>query len=581
MLRKLIIAVSLVALLSIAGCMKSSKVSKADRNAFFADAVPTGGNLLHNGGFTQHGRHAGYRGHGSRFSLSPEKGSWTATAPQTSPKSKPHILVNIRATLLDMNCCYLGVAGQPCVVSQQFSASVGAKYQLNFMLADLENAKAIVNVQVKSASDPEKVFLTEVFSAGDWALQTTEFTAGDTDCIIEFTNISSEIPGQPPVSNALIDDISIVNTAINIFESEGFTSVNEDAETSDYIAVALNVNPASEVKLTLKPASDMRLSKTELVFTKANWNNPQIVKVTAIDDDEIAEGVETAKISLSAETNDDFYSGLNYNEFDIPVEVIDAANRYYGDFQVYCFSHDTPYMLEKVTIINPCGVNYAKDGTVTPAEHWMKDYVKKAHRYGAKVSRNFGNHAGRSNEDFDLMCAEKEARERFVETAIQYVKDNNLPGLDFDIEWSSSKPPWVNYNILLGELREAVRKERMNFRISCDVYQYRGELDDIGIAAVDAIHMMSYQDFSEVTNWLPYWKKLGAKDEQMLIGMANSWGTYGVIPDQAARKTRYALDHGLGGVMLFGFDTEEDATSMSKAVADTLIAHYKKIIEKK
>ena len=62
---------------------------------------------------------------------------------------------------------------------------------------------------------------------------------------------------------------------LSILESDGFTSVNEDGETSDLFAIVLNTVPTSKVKITLKPAAaDIKLnnasagSTVNIVFKK-------------------------------------------------------------------------------------------------------------------------------------------------------------------------------------------------------------------------------------------------------------------------------------------------------------------------
>ena len=56
---------------------------------------------------------------------------------------------------------------------------------------------------------------------------------------------------------------------------------------------------------------------------------------------------------------------------------------------------------------------------------------------------------------FDQLCYNADGSpDKFVRNAVEYIKENNLDGLEFDIEWSTSE--WTNYNILLDGLKTAI-----------------------------------------------------------------------------------------------------------------------------
>lgn len=69
----------------------------------------------------------------------------------------------------------------------------------------------------------------------------------------------------------------------------------------------------------------------------------------------------------------------------------------------------------------------------------------------------------------------------------------------------------------------------------------------------------------------------GTPDNMIFPGMY----PYDEDPAYAAKVTKCALSEGMAGVMLFGFDTEQQATLTIQAVRDTLIAHYLEIRAKK
>jgi hypothetical protein len=560
------LALLLVSALLATGCTAASPASptgtKIAMKRFDESYLPTGGNLLKSGNFDDFGSRD------LACEVGETIGAWRVTA------GKPlHAWARVPQLQASqgMTCCHLGYGSQQATLSQPFSAVRGGEYQLSFLLHNLKADDGTVHVDVRSAGDPGKVFLSQDFGGDDtWTLKTATFTAGAAACVIEFTNTSG--------SAMSLDSVVLVNTALSIFESEGITSVNEVNETLDTIAIALGKPPAATVRISLRPGTDdIKLNDAspgkyvDLVFTPGNWNRPQPVRIKAVDDSEIAEGVERIAVSISAKTDDAFYSMLDYSDLEIDVEVVDAATRYYGDFMVFANCQTTPFVLEKATHISPCGTGWEIDGTInTPT--WLAAYVRKAHRYGARAIIQINNTGAECESSvhacFDQLCDNADgSRNNFVRSAVRYVEKNNLDGLQFDIEWSTSQPPWVNYNILLDELRSAVGP---SVYIGSDVYSGRGELNSTGMAAVDSICLMSYDGWSDVTGHVGYWRNRGAPDNKLLPGMY----PYDKDLAYAAKVTRYALDEGMAGVMLFGFDTEQQATSTIQAVRDTLIAHY-------
>lgn len=475
---------------------------------------------------------------------------------------------------------HIGDSGLDDAIAQTFSTTIGNKYTLGFWQQDFgEDSTARMNVLIEPAGGGTD-YLNETYSAVSWMYHTDTFTATATSSVIVFDNIAQ---------GNNIDAVSIINSSIIFTETGGDTSVNEENETSDTFTVKLSSSPTSNVTLTLDPDTEIRLNAgsagtaVDLTFTTANWNAPQTVTVTAIDDQgslaEIGEGIYTSTIVTSATTDDTFYAGLNYSDFDIDVEVIDASNRFYHGFTVSSMTGQTPWQWEKSTYADPGGVDFNTDGTIEPPGAWMADWVVDVHKYGAKALMNVGNY-GYNNASFDDVVDNADgSRDTFVSSLVAYILDNGLDGINFDIEWSSQLPvPWLDYNLCLVELRAALGS---SYQIRCNVYGTRHEIKSNGFAAIDAVDIMSYQDFSQMTYYIDLQKSYGASDSQIHGGMATGYGTCGppdyvcgLVPALAAQKTQYCLDNGYGGVFLFSFDTEDPATSMLLAVRDTIINYY-------
>ncbi|MGE4072769.1 MAG: zinc-dependent metalloprotease family protein [Lysobacterales bacterium] len=91
---------------------------------------------------------------------------------------------------------------------------------------------------------------------------------------------------------------------VTLVESGGNTNVTEGGATDSYTAV-LNSLPSGDVTLTMTPDAQVSVNPPTLNFNIGNWNVPQPVTVTAVDDS-VVEGNHTGTITHSA-------SGGGYN----------------------------------------------------------------------------------------------------------------------------------------------------------------------------------------------------------------------------------------------------------------------------
>ena len=111
------------------------------------------------------------------------------------------------------------------------------------------------------------------------------------------------------VSTTTTDDEA---AGFSVAESEGSTSVEESGST-DTFTVALTAGPMSNVVIRVSSGDpgEVTVDKATLTFTPANWNAPQVVTVTGVDDD-LRDGDQTTPITLSvdAPASDDSFDAL-------------------------------------------------------------------------------------------------------------------------------------------------------------------------------------------------------------------------------------------------------------------------------
>jgi Subtilase family/Domain of unknown function (DUF4114)/SdrD B-like domain/Cadherin domain/Cadherin-like domain len=110
---------------------------------------------------------------------------------------------------------------------------------------------------------------------------------------------------------------------INLFQTNGNTSVVEGGSIDTY-SLALATKPTANVIISLTPGTQLNTDKQTLTFTTANWNKPQVVSVSAIDDP-IPEGNHTAEIIHTISSSDPTFQGFVIPNLSVSITDNDAG----------------------------------------------------------------------------------------------------------------------------------------------------------------------------------------------------------------------------------------------------------------
>jgi len=114
--------------------------------------------------------------------------------------------------------------------------------------------------------------------------------------------------------NELVDHVSVPGPGVRFRETARTTEVGEGG-VSDTYTVVLTGAPTADVTVTLGNTDGQVFavndanSSNELVFTPADWDTPQVVRVDAVNDS-IAEGPHTGVITHAITSTDDNYANL-------------------------------------------------------------------------------------------------------------------------------------------------------------------------------------------------------------------------------------------------------------------------------
>ena len=158
------------------------------------------------------------------------------------------------------------------------------------------------------------------FTAANWNTPQTVTITGVDDVTVDGAQTST-------VTVSIIDAISdndfdgvadqtvSVSTADNdtagftVTESGESTSVDESG-TTDTFTVVLDAQPTSNVVLTVTSSDTGEATvNSPLTFTAANWDTPQTVTVTGVNDGSVVDGNQTSTVTISVNdgsSNDSF-----------------------------------------------------------------------------------------------------------------------------------------------------------------------------------------------------------------------------------------------------------------------------------
>ena len=164
--------------------------------------------------------------------------------------------------------------------------------------------------------------ITLTFMPADWDTPQTVTVTADDDDVVEgahtatITHSAASADGDyngiaisDVTANVTDDDIA----GVAVTESGGATDVDEAGATDDY-TVVLESEPTANVVVTVDPDDQVDLgagpgSAITLTFLPADWDTPQTVTVSAVDDD-IVGGGHTATITHTAASADGDYDGF-------------------------------------------------------------------------------------------------------------------------------------------------------------------------------------------------------------------------------------------------------------------------------
>ena len=156
---------------------------------------------------------------------------------------------------------------------------------------------------------------TLTFTNGDWDTPQTVTVIAVDDATIEGDHTSTithiATSSDPDYDGISISDVTadITDNDVEVILSPTIVSATEGGATDSYTLVLAGTQPSDDVTIILTPDSQVTVDQPTLTFTNGDWDTPQIVTVSAVDD-ALVEGSHTGTITHTATSNDGNYDGI-------------------------------------------------------------------------------------------------------------------------------------------------------------------------------------------------------------------------------------------------------------------------------
>lgn len=220
-----------------------------------------------------------------------------------------------------------------------------------------------------------------------------------------------------------------------------------------------------------------------------------------------------------------------------------------------------------------------------------------------------------SEDRYNKVIGNDGSRSAFINEIVEFAYGYDLDGVSFDYEYPHSLSSFVNYNAFLQELKQALGDKRLTAALSLwNIGLFNVNSDTLRV--LDGVELMSYDSFDErgnhstfltAYNYVTQAIQRGADPKVLNLGLpyysrpVNKdayWGSYKHVADKLGYgdnlitetyvidgetrtqpnyyngrqtiydKTCYALDSGIGGVMIWHFacDSTDPDLSLTAAV---------------
>lgn len=199
-----------------------------------------------------------------------------------------------------------------------------------------------------------------------------------------------------------------------------------------------------------------------------------------------------------------------------------------GYLPYYRFDLIDQIQLEKLTHLNVAFANPDEFGTLSVNDIDIGPVVNRAHNAGLEVFISLGG-GGISFSKWENLIRPQN-RSEFIQKIIKYTRENNMQGIDVDLEWDNVNE---DYSSFVLELNDSIDKYDLILTAALPgTYRYP-EISDAALAAYDWINLMAYDltgpwapnnpgphsPYSFALNSIDYWVDKGVEKERLTLGV--------------------------------------------------------------
>ncbi|MDX2020241.1 MAG: Calx-beta domain-containing protein [Deltaproteobacteria bacterium] len=214
-----------------------------------------------------------------------------------------------------------GVRVTPLAISTtEAGGSASFTVALNTQPAD--NVK--ISIASSKVAEGEADTTELVFTPANWESEQRVTVAGKDDAVadgdVEFAIVTGlTVSPDAEYNNLPVDDVKVTNIddeTPNIRVALLGANRTRESGTTTKISVVLNSQPTADVTVPVESSdtTEGAVNKVSLTFSAANWNAPQEVTVTGVDD-KLADGLQEYTVRFLAATSADMkYNGLDASD---------------------------------------------------------------------------------------------------------------------------------------------------------------------------------------------------------------------------------------------------------------------------
>ena len=215
------------------------------------------------------------------------------------------------------------------------TTEAGGTDTFQIVLASEPTASVTIGLTSSDSGEGTASVVSVVFTTSNWNTPQTVMITGQDDAVddddVTYTVVTAAASSNDPKYGGMaVDDVSVVNrdndtAGIDVSPTSGIETT--EAGGTGTFQIVLSSQPTADVAigLTSSDTSEGTVSATSVVFTSSNWNTPQTLTITGVDDAVDDDDVNYAIVTTVATSNDEKYAEMSVDDVSVVNRDDDTA----------------------------------------------------------------------------------------------------------------------------------------------------------------------------------------------------------------------------------------------------------------